>query len=246
MMLQVENIMDAESLFMENGILYITPLEKTKYSTIYLSESKSSWITIEWLSDELMAYATENYQELFNIHPKQRGKVVMHNNEECESPRWHRSYLFQPNRDANRERSYMYSGIEQYEDLALPIPFQPFLNFINEKEPTDKYNQLIVNWYKNGNDYIAPHSDCQKEMIPNAGIRIVTLCEKDEFPRELRITPKNFKNEINDHLYAHVKIKLKHGCIITMYGETQNKFKHGVPKAVDNHTSRISLTFRKF
>ncbi len=140
----------------------------------------------------------------------------------------------------------MYSGIERFEDLTLPAPFQKFLDFLNEKEPIDKYNQVIVNWYANGKDYVAQHSDCQKEMIPNASIAIVTLCEDEKFPRVLKITPKNLKNEINDILYKHLAIELRHGCIITMHGETQNNFKHGVPKAFDNITSRMSLTFRKF
>lgn len=226
-------------------LLYINPIKSAECTKIYLSESKSSWITIEWLSEELIVYATKNYQSLFKIHPLQRGKVVMFNNEECESPRWHRSYLYQPER-SNQKSSYMYSGIERFEDLSLPSPFQHFLDFLNEKKFVNKYNQVIANWYENGKDYIAPHSDCQKGMIPNAGIAIITLCENEKFPREFVITPKNLKNETNDYLYRHVKIKLKHGCIITMHGETQKCFRHSVPKAFDNLRSRISLTFRKF
>lgn len=128
----------------------------------------------------------------------------------------------------------------------MPTPFQSFLDFLNEKEPVDKYNQVIVNWYENGKDYIAPHSDCQNKMIPNAGITIITLCEDEQFTRLLKITPKKLKNELNNNLYSQVKIKLKHGCIITMHGDTQNNFRHSIPKDFDNHTSRISLTFRKF
>ncbi len=244
-MLLIETKIEKESQLIEKEILCVNPPTKTKLSKIYLSANKSSWITIEWLSEELLTYATENYQSLFELHPMQRGKVVMHNNEECESPRWHRSYLYQPER-SNQKSSYMYSGIEQFKDLSLPTPFQSFLDFLNEKEPVDKYNQVIVNWYANGKDYIAPHSDCQNAMLPNASIAIISLCENDRFPREIKITPKRLKNEVNDNLYTQVKIKLKHGCIITMHGDTQTKFRHGIPKALDNNTSRVSITFRKF
>ncbi len=244
-MLVIENEVKDESQVIKDGVFYITPSKETAISTIYLSESKTSWITIEWLSGELINDCTKNYQNLFNLHPLQRGKVVMFDNEECESPRWHRSYLYQPER-SNQKSSYMYSGIEQFKDLSLPTPFQSFLDFLNEKEPVDKYNQVIVNWYANGNDYIAPHSDCQNAMLPNASIAIISLCENDRFPREIKITPKRLKNEVNDNLYTQVKIKLKHGCIITMHGDTQTKFRHGIPKALDNNTSRVSLTFRKF
>ena len=226
-------------------LLYTDPIKSAECTKIYLSESKSSWITIEWLLEELLNYSTQNYHTLFKLHPLQRGKVVMYN-EEVESHRWHRSYLYQPEREPDQKSSYMYSGIEPFNDLSLPSPFKGFLDFLNEKESVNKYNQVIVNWYENGKDYIAPHSDCQKGMLSNASIAIITLCEDEKFPRELVITPKNLKNETNDALYQHVKIKLKHGCIITMHGETQKRFRHSVPKAFDNLSSRISLTFRKF
>jgi alkylated DNA repair dioxygenase AlkB len=237
--------MKDELQVINEDLLFIDPIKSAECTKIYLSESESSWLTIEWLSEELMTYATENYQSLFEIHPLERGKVIM-NNEEIVSPRWHRSYLHQPELGSTHKSSYMYSGIEGFEDLALPTPFQKFLDFLNQKEPLNKYNQVIANWYADGTDYIAKHSDCQKGMVPNADIKNITLCEDERFPRELKITPKKSKNGINDNLFAQVRIQLKHGCIITMHGDTQNKFRHGVPKALDNHTSRISLTFRKF
>jgi alkylated DNA repair dioxygenase AlkB len=237
--------MEVEFQIVKDEILYVNPSRQLEFATIYLSESKSSWITLEWLSQELLKDSTKSYQELFELHPVQRGKVIMFDAEVISS-RWHRSYLHQPERDLARPRSYMYSGMEPFEDLSLPIPFQKLRTFLNEKENGTPYNQVIVNWYANGNDYIAPHSDCQNGMIPNTGIAILTLCEDDQFPRELRITPKNFKNEKKDPLYKHVKIQLKHGCILTMHGETQKNFRHGIPKDLQNQTSRISLTFRKF
>ena len=202
-MLLVETKIEAEVQTIEKESLQIIPSIKTKYSKIYLSESKSSWITIEWLSEELIQYSTENYHELFSIHPLQKGIIVMYD-VECVSPRWHRSYLHQPKREPGKV-SYMYSGMERFKVLSLPVPFQKFLDFLNEKEETDKYNQVIANWYANGTDYIAQHSDCLKGMAPNASIAIITLCEDEKFPRELKITPKNLKNETNDNLYTHIK-----------------------------------------
>ncbi len=244
-MLLTENISTNQGQITKDGILHIDPSKEIVFSKIYLNESQSSWITIEWLSEELIEYSTTNYQTLFNLHPLQRGKVFMFD-EEVDSSRWHRSYLHQPKLDIERKHSYMYSGIEPYEDLTLPIQFQKFLAFLNEKESKNKYNQVIVNWYANGLDYIAPHSDCQLGMITNAEITIITLCENEKFPRELVISPKNLENETNANLYNHLKIKLKHGCIITMHGETQKYFRHKIPKVLNNYTSRIGLTFRKF
>ncbi len=246
MLLLEKNTIEVETPEIKKEMLSISPSIKAKFTKIYLSESKSSWITIEWLSDGLIHYSSQYYQTLFDIHPSERGKIVMFNNEEFISPRWHRSYLHQPVREPNQQRSYMYSGLEKFENLELPVPFQKFLNFLNDKGEISKYNQVIVNWYANGKDYIAAHSDCQNGIVPDTGITIITLCEDQRFPRELNITPKKLKNEVNDNLYSGVTIKLQHGCIITMHGETQNYFRHGVLKSLDNLTSRISLTFRKF
>lgn len=246
MLLLEKNNIEVESREIIKEILYISPSINSKFNKIYLSESKSSWITIEWLSDELIHYSNQYYQTLFDIHPSERGKIVMFNNEEFISPRWHRSYLHQPGREPNQQRSYMYSGLEKFENLELPVPLQKFLDFLNEKEKISKYNQVIVNWYADGKDYIAAHSDCQNGIVPDTGITIITLCEDQRFPRELNITPKKLKNAVNDNLYSGVTINLRHGCIITMHGETQNYFRHRVPQALDNLTSRMSLTFRKF
>lgn len=231
----------------DDTILYVIPSKDTICQTIYLTKSKSAWLTITWLSDELINYTQNKYQSLFNLHPVERGKVVMHD-EEVQSLRWHKSYLNTPLRNENHaKKSYMYSGKNIADnDISLPNLFQPYLDFINKNERNDKYNQVIVNWYLNGQDYIAAHSDCQLGMKPDAEISIITLCEKVEHFRELRFTPKKINGLENDAIYNHVKIATMHGSNITMHGDTQNKFRHKVPKALDIDTSRISITCRKF
>ena len=228
-------------------ILYVIPSKDSSHQTIYLTKSRSAWITIAWLSDELINYSQNQYQSLFDLHPTERGKVVMYD-EEVQSSRWHKSYMYTPMRNAiHAKKSYMYSGKNlEVDDLSLPNLFQPFLDFMNKTERNDQYNQVIVNWYLNGQDYIAAHSDCQIDMKPNAEISIITLCEKEEHFRELRFTPKKINGTENDAIYNHVKIATINGSIITMHGDTQIKFRHKIPKALDINTSRISITCRKF
>ena len=222
------------------------PNRNKQQQIIYLTKSKSAWITISWLSDELYEYTKNHYQLLFDLHPIERGKVVLHDIE-VPSQRWHRSYLNTPMRNASHEkRSYMYSGKDAYNNSSLPDELLQYLCFINKNECDDEYNQVILNWYLNGNDFIAAHSDCEMNMKPNAGIAIVTLCEKEEDFRMLQFTPKKIDLSENDFIYSQLKIAALHGCIITMHGDTQRKFKHKVPKSLDIKTSRISLTFRKF
>lgn len=230
---------------METETLYVKPCETKKTQKIFLTKSNSAWITIAWISNELKKYSQTHYQEMFDLHPIERGKVVMFG-EEVNSPRWHRSYLKIPSHNIRKERSFMYSGKEFYKDLSLPSKFQGYLDFLNKKEDQEKYNQVIVNWYADGNDFIAAHSDCQIGMKAGAGISIITLCEDVNSFRALRFTAKNLKGIENDNIYKHVKIVTTHGSIITMYGDTQKKFKHKIPKALGLNSSRISLTFRKF
>ncbi len=231
----------------EHTICYeIMPNRNKQQQIIYLSKSKSAWISISWISDELINFTKNNYQQLFDLHPTERGKVILYD-KEVETHRWQTSYLQTPlYSDVHLKRSYMYAGKSFDNEVTLPDLFHPFLDFINHKETSDKYNQVIVNWYADGNDFIAAHSDCQIDMKPNAEISIITLCEKEEHFRELRFTPKKINGTENDAIYNYVKIATIHGSIITMHGDTQSKFRHKIPKALNIDTSRISITFRKF
>ncbi|MBB6461313.1 alpha-ketoglutarate-dependent dioxygenase AlkB [Flammeovirga kamogawensis] len=239
----------AEKLINKSGVanfetLSISPSLSKKNEKIYLTKSKSSWITIEWVTDELDKYSKCNYDEMFALHPSEKGKVVMYEKEVI-SPRWHRSYLMIPNRDQNAKRSFMYSGLVPHEDLSLPSKFQIYLDFLN-KTAKEKFNQVLVNWYSDGNDFIAAHSDCQFGMQKNAEISIISLYKDMYGTRNLIFTPKKTKGFVNDFLYKKVEISAKHGSIITMHGDTQLKFRHKIPKSIGLDSSRISLTFRKF
>lgn len=228
----------------ENNSLYLLPKRTDGSQTIYLTESKSAWIVIDWIPVAHLAYCKSNYHRMFDLHPQEKGQVVMFG-ENVISPRWHRSYLNTPQRDPGAKRSYMYSGTNPFQDMELPPDFQLFLDFINQAEQDFPYNQVIVNWYANGNDFIAAHSDCTVGMRNNASIAIVSLNEDEHAFRELKFTSKKVKAATNDSLFKHIKIAAVHGSIITMHGDIQQKFKHKIPKAESIKTSRISLTFRK-
>jgi alkylated DNA repair dioxygenase AlkB len=224
----------------------IVPDRNKQHQIIYLTKSKSAWICISWISDVLIYFTKTHYQQLFNLRPAERGKVILYDNE-VETYRWNKSYLKTPlYNDVHLKRSYMYAGKDFNNEASLPALFQPFLDFINQEENHDKYNQMIANWYADGNDFIAAHSDCEINMKQDAGIAILTLCEEDNDARELRFTPKNTNENDNDFIYRQLKIKTLNGCIVTMHGDTQKKFRHKIPKALHIKSSRMSLTFRKF
>ena len=47
--------------------------------TIYLTQNKDTWITIDYLPKHLCDYAREHFDELFELHPTDRSKVLVFN-----------------------------------------------------------------------------------------------------------------------------------------------------------------------
>jgi len=214
---------------------------------INLTNNGSSFIDITWLDDKLMEYSRANFVKLFNLHPSTRGRVGMLVNDSNDklvrgsvnTSRWYKSYLYKPKIEECM-KSYMYSAHDETdEDLTLPDEFKPYLDFMNRNLETP-YNQMIVNWYENGFDKIAPHSDCTKHMPENAPIGIICLNEKSS--RKFRFTAKG---DTTDAIAHHIDINLETGCIITMRGKTNIEFKHAVPVDKTINTGRISITFRQ-
>ena len=127
----------------------------------------------------------------------------------------------------------------------MPELFKPYYEFIKKKD--NKYNQSIANWYKNEFDYIAAHSDCQKGIINDSKISIISLYQNSELNnfRFLQIKQKQ-KQKLNVNSIADVfNIRLEHDCIITICGTMQNEFTHEIEKSNFSVSSRISLSFRQ-
>lgn len=80
-------------------------------------------------------------------------------------------------------------------------------------------------------------------MIHNADISLLSLYPNlnDRNARELHVTPKQGTVSVFDKFV----VMLSHGCVVTMCGTTQNEYTHGIPKAQQQVTPRISLSFRK-
>ncbi len=241
---------------------------------IFLNKSQTSWIKISCIPEELKNHAKLNFDNMFSLHSQNKGEVIMHNNV-VKSDRWHKSYLNTPKFDENKKRSYMFSGKNELNENneELPNEFKIYYDFINQN---NQFNQVVANWYENNNDYIAMHSDFEYdaddlknkfeilngELLPiRSDISILTFnlydnifngdenvnvdVDDDNFYcRKFTIKPK--KNCI-DYLYKNFSITLEHGYIISMCGETQKYFRHGIKKNnLYKETPRISLSFRNF
>ncbi len=208
--------------------------------TIKLNESGSAFIRIDNIPDELKLYLFENFNTMWNLHPENKHKIIMYE-KEVEVNRYSQSYLNTPtDLEITKTHSYMYSGFDtSNNNIELPEQFKKVYDHITNID--SKYNQVIANWYTDHNDFIAPHSDCQKCMIPDASISIVSIYpryEPEKF-RYLNIIPKKSSKK------SIIKIRLDHGSIITMGGTIQEEFLHGIDKCDNEVLQRISLSFRQ-
>ena len=95
-----------------------------------------------------------------------------------------------------------------------------------------KFNSVLANLYRNGNDSMGLHSDNEKELGINPVIASLSLGES----RDILFKHKNIKTSIN--------IPQTSGQLIVMYGQTQKYWKHEIKKTKEFKKPRINLTFR--
>lgn len=101
----------------------------------------------------------------------------------------------------------------------------------------DKYNLCLINLYRDGKDYIGYHSDNEKDIVPQSSIASVSFGAT----RDFIIRPKK---KYQDTLSKY-EIKLEHGDLLIMSGNTQTYYEHSLPKRLKIKDRRINLTFRK-
>lgn len=194
-----------------------------------------------------------NFDDMFDLCPKDRHKVQL---KDCdiEVHRYQKSYLNTPRIDTllNTEpggykwqSSYMFSGMDDSQNNDdLPEIFKPYLDYMNSTFTDCNFNQVSVNWYKDGNDYIAFHRDCEIGMTGNKKIGIMTFNENPDECRELIFKLSNPIPE-GEFFEKEVSVPLKNGSVILISTDVQKYYKHGIRKS-DTTSKRISLSFRQF
>ena len=103
-----------------------------------------------------------------------------------------------------------------------------------EASAKTKFNSCLLNLYFDGDDGMGWHSDNEKELIKNATISSISLGAERPF---------KFKHNTTGD---QIKITLESGSLLLMGGETQQFWKHALPKTKKSKTPRVNLTFRLF
>lgn len=131
----------------------------------------------------------------------------------------------------DNNKPYTYSGI-----TLNPLPWTDELLQIKEKIETEakvKFSSVLLNRYRDGQDYVGWHTDAEKELGKNPVIGSVNFGATRKF--QLR--------RIDDHK-EKFEVELKHGTFLVMQGSTQHFWQHQVPKTATKIGERLNLTFR--
>ncbi len=127
---------------------------------------------------------------------------------------------------------YTYSGITNQ-----PLPWFDGLSEIKyfiEQQTQYRFNSVLANLYRDGNDSMGWHSDNEAELGSNPVIASLSLGETRRFV--LRHKKQKMRKP--------TEIILQHGSLLVMTGETQHNWRHCVPKTRKQAGPRINLTFR--
>ena len=196
-----------------------------------------------------------DFNHMFSYCPEERHKVVIKGGE-LEVPRYQRSFLGTPRissflntgqRDTNYKyfASYMFSGEDDSKNNEnLPEIFQPYYDYVISNFSPD-FNQVSINFYKDGNDYIAFHRDCELKMKGEKQILLLTFNEADDIRHLTFRLHKTLELPQNEFFKDEIDIPLEHGSMLLFGSNVQKYFKHGIKKS-ETKQKRISMTFRQF
>jgi len=128
------------------------------------------------------------------------------------------------------DKPYSFSGLK-----LCPQPWTDELLSIKSRiEPKSgvKFNSVLLNYYRDGNDSISWHTDAEKELGINPIIASVNFGAERKFQLKHRVNGEK------------IDINLQHGSLLIMKGELQHHWLHQVPKTKLAVKERINLTFR--
>ena len=132
----------------------------------------------------------------------------------------------------DEDKTYTYSGIEMN-----PTPWTPVLETIKSRiEPFTevRFNSVLLNLYRDGQDSVSWHADDEPELGQNPTIASVSFGATRQF-----VLKHKFRKDLDK-----VSIDLTHGSFLLMEGATQHNWLHQVPKTKKAVSERINLTFR--
>lgn len=127
--------------------------------------------------------------------------------------------------------SYTYSGVER-----TAFPWSEDLMQLKEAvedKLEETFNACLLNLYHDGSEGMGWHSDNEDTLVAGGAIASVSLGAERRFSLKHKRTKET------------ISVKLEHGSLLVMKGETQANWLHSLPVSTVIHQPRVNLTFRK-
>jgi alkylated DNA repair dioxygenase AlkB len=119
-----------------------------------------------------------------------------------------------------------------YRDEALPPPLQTIRARV---EPVlgVSFNAVSLNYYRDGADSVAWHSDHDEELTADPVVALVSLGAMRQMHLRTKAVPRR-----------QLRCDLEPGSILAMRGDVQAHWEHHVPKVSRPTSARISVALR--
>lgn len=130
------------------------------------------------------------------------------------------------------EAHYRYSG----RDFA-PEAWTPTLQALRARVEAlcgARFNSVLCNLYRDGQDAMGWHADDERELGPAPQIASLSLGAT----RRFRLRPRQ------RDAHPAQTLELGHGSLLLMAGDTQRHWQHALPRMARVREPRINLTFR--
>ena len=180
-------------------------------------------------SDKDATYLYDTFEKLIEYRSDEESSIVI-NGRTIKIPRKQIAY-------GDKGLSYTFTGnkvpVEDWNESDKVSKLLLKIRNKIKKYTKIEYNFVLINRYKDGNDYIGYHFDSEYDLVDKSSIAGISLgAERDMC----------FK----DQVYGKVKkVKLEHGSLVTIDFPTNRHWKHSIPKRKKCTYPRISLTFRQ-
>jgi len=200
-------MMEQLALFAENGQSKRLPTELLGYHPQFIDEQTSDYLL----------------QKFINEMPWKQTKQKM----------WEKEYLTPRLTSWHGDIGTDYSAAGK---ISNPNPWTPELLMLKQKVEIvadTKFNSVLLNYYRDGNDSVAWHSDRESVLGKNPIIASISFGQVCSF---------DIRNKA-DHK-EHYSIKLEHGSFLLMKSGLQENWEHRIAKSTRPMKARVNLTFR--
>ena len=150
------------------------------------------------------------------------------------------------------DKTYMFGLQLEGSDVDIPDILSPMHKHICTLFGFP-YNQIVVNWFENGHNFIPRHKDYPHGLDLDAGV--VTVSLMDQTPH----TPQQWDTQTRELVVGGtpngpLRIDMGHKTIVRLRHEYLTEYTHGVPRTKSlNHFGlresvprRISVSFRRY